>query len=227
MKLHELTEVLNDIAPTRNAESWDNVGLLVGDPGQDVARAMLAIDYTPEVAQEAAADRCDAVIAYHPPIFQPVKRITARGPSDLIHDAIRRGVAIYSPHTALDVADGGTNDVLADVLGLTDRSPLKLAAETKASQYKLVTFVPEDAVARVSEALFAAGAGRIGNYKWCSFRSPGMGTFFGERNEPHGGPKRPAGNGGGGTGRDGRAGCSHRASHPRPAAIASLRGARV
>jgi dinuclear metal center YbgI/SA1388 family protein len=180
MKLQELMDAMEEIAPTRNAESWDNVGLLVGDPDQDVARAMLAIDYTPDVAQEAAADRCDAVIAYHPPIFQPVKRITARGPSDLVHDAIRRGVAIYSPHTALDVADGGTNDVLADVLGLTDRSPLKLAAETKASQYKLVTFVPEDAVARVSEALFAAGAGRIGNYKWCSFRSPGMGTFFGE-----------------------------------------------
>jgi dinuclear metal center YbgI/SA1388 family protein len=140
---------------------------------------MLAIDYTSEVAREAAAQECDAVVAYHPPIFHAVKRITAGGPTGLIHDAIRRGVAIYSPHTALDVADGGTNDVLADVLGLTDRSPLKLAAETKANQYKLVTFVPEPAVARVSEALFAAGAGRIGNYSSCSFRSPGTGTFFG------------------------------------------------
>jgi dinuclear metal center YbgI/SA1388 family protein len=179
MKLEELISAMEVIAPTRNAESWDNVGLLAGDPGQDVSRAMLAIDYTPEVAREAAAGACDAVIAYHPPIFQAVKRITAGGPSDLVYDAIRRGVAIYSPHTALDVADGGTNDVLADVLGLTDRSPLKLAAETKASQYKLVTFVPEPALAAVSEALFAAGAGRIGNYTSCSFRSPGTGTFFG------------------------------------------------
>jgi dinuclear metal center YbgI/SA1388 family protein len=180
MKLEELISAMEVIAPTRNAESWDNVGLLAGDPGQDVARAMLAIDYTPEVAREAAAAACDVVIAYHPPIFQAVKRVTAGGPSDLVYDAIRRGVAIYSPHTALDVAGGGTNDVLADVLGLTDRSPLKLAAETKACQYKLVTFVPEPALAAVSEALFAAGAGRIGNYTACSFRSPGTGTFFGQ-----------------------------------------------
>src|SRR4030095_14240765 len=77
---------------------------------------------------------------YPPPIFAAIKRITAGGPTSLIHDAIRRGVAIYSPHTALDVADGGTNDVLADVLGLDeDRSPLKIA-EAKPSQYKLVVF---------------------------------------------------------------------------------------
>src|SRR4051794_5126839 len=84
MKLQELIDVMEAIAPTRNAERRDNVGLLVGGPDQDVARAMLAMDYTPDVAQEAAAGRCDAVIAYPPPIFQPVKRITARGPSDLV-----------------------------------------------------------------------------------------------------------------------------------------------
>jgi dinuclear metal center YbgI/SA1388 family protein len=88
-------------------------------------------------------------------------------------------VAIYSPHTALDVADGGTNDVLCDLLGLVERSPLKIV-ETKSSQLKLVTFVPESAVDAVSAALFAAGAGHIGNYSQCSFRSSGTGTFFGE-----------------------------------------------
>src|SRR5205807_5439690 len=85
----------------------------------------------------------------------------------------------YSPHTALAMAEGGTNDVLCDVLGLSRRWPLKLA-ETKATQYKLVTFVPENALEAVSRALFAAGAGRIGQYTSCSFRSPGTGTFFGE-----------------------------------------------
>ena len=176
MKLAELVAVLEEIAPTRNAESWDNVGLLVGDPEQAVTRAMLAIDYTPEVACEAAGERCDAVIAYHPPIFEPLKRVTA---GSLIYDAIRRGVAIYSPHTALDVADGGTNDVLADVLALRDRAPLKLT-QPKATRYKLVTFVPEKDVESVSRALFDAGAGRIGNYTSCSFRTVGTGTFFGE-----------------------------------------------
>jgi dinuclear metal center YbgI/SA1388 family protein len=88
-------------------------------------------------------------------------------------------VAIYSPHTALDVADGGTNDVLADAIGLVDRAPLRIA-ETKSPQCKLVTFVPANEIERVSAALFDAGAGRIGNYTSCSFRSAGVGTFRGE-----------------------------------------------
>src|SRR5437868_4097459 len=130
MELKQVIGLLEEIAPTRFAEPWDNVGLLVGDPGQDIARAMLCIDYTAEVACEAAGEKCDLVIAYHPPLFHAVKRVTA--PS-LIFDAIRRGVAIYSPHTALDVAEGGTNDMLADVLGLVDRAPLRVG-EAKATQ---------------------------------------------------------------------------------------------
>src|SRR6476469_9037876 len=109
MLLQELLSVLNDIAPTRNAESWDNVGLLVGDPAQPVSRVLLTIDYTPDVADEARAEGCDAVVAYHPPIFDAIKRVTGES---LVFDAIRRGVAIYSAHTALDVVEGGTNDLL-------------------------------------------------------------------------------------------------------------------
>ena len=180
MRLHDLTDALEAIAPTRYAEPWDNVGLLVGDPKQEVTRAMLAIDYTPEVACEAAGERCDAVVAYHPPIFKPLlSRVTATGDTSLVYDAVRRGVAIYSPHTALDVAEGGTNDVLADAIGLVGRSPLKVS-EGKPTQSKLVTFVPEHALERVSRAIFAAGAGRIGQYSSCSFRTQGTGTFFGE-----------------------------------------------
>ncbi len=179
MNLRDVTEQLEQIAPTRHAESWDNVGLLVGDPAQDVTKAILCIDYTPAVAEEAKAGGCDLVIAYHPPIFKPLTRVTGSGASSLIYDAIRRGVAIYSPHTALDVADGGTNDVLADMLGLVDRRPLKLA-ETKAKLLKLVTFVPHERLDQVSRALFAAGAGWIGNYSHCSFRTEGTGTFRGE-----------------------------------------------
>jgi dinuclear metal center YbgI/SA1388 family protein len=177
MTLQEILTALNDIAPTRNAEAWDNVGLIVGDPAQDVSRAMLCIDYTPDVACEAAGERCDAIVAYHPPIFEPLKRVVA---GTVVFDAIRRGVALYSPHTALDVAEGGTNDVLADALGLKARSPLRLAERTKAASLKLVTFIPEKDVERLSAALFDAGAGHIGKYSACSFRSKGTGTFFGE-----------------------------------------------
>lgn len=178
MRLLDLVCVLDDIAPTRHAEAWDNVGLLVGDPGQNVSKAILTIDYTDTVAEEARRQGCDVVIAYHPPIFSAIKRVTATQQS-LVFDAIRRGVAIYSPHTALDVAEGGTNDLLADALGLIDRAPLKLG-QPQASQYKLVTFVPEEALEKVSRALFDAGAGRIGKYGMCSFRTNGTGTFFGE-----------------------------------------------
>jgi dinuclear metal center YbgI/SA1388 family protein len=176
MRLVELISAMEKIAPTRFAESWDNVGLLIGDPSQEIARGMLTIDYTTAVAREAQAAGCDVIIAYHPPIFVPLKRIDARG---LIHDAMRRGVAIYSPHTALDVAEGGTNDVLCDILELTNRQPLRLAAQGP-REYKLVTFVPAEQLEPVSQALFAAGAGHIGRYSSCSFTSPGTGTFFGE-----------------------------------------------
>ncbi len=176
MKLSQLINALERIAPTRHAESWDNVGLLAGDPQQEIAAAMLTIDYTAEVAEEAKAAECELIIAYHPPIFAPIKRLTAGHP---VFDAIRRGVAIYSPHTAWDVATGGTNDFLADVLGLGDRAALR-KAEGKPTQQKLVTFVPQEHVERVAQALFAAGAGKIGRYSSCSFRSTGIGTFFGE-----------------------------------------------
>jgi dinuclear metal center YbgI/SA1388 family protein len=176
--LGELISVMETIVPPAYAEAWDNVGLLVGDPTQSCKRVLLTIDYTEAVALEARKNRCDAVIAYHPPIFDGLKRVTAERTS-LVFEAIRHGVAIYSPHTALDVAEGGTNDVLADAIGLWQREPLRVM-ETKSSRYKLVVFVPEKDVGKVSDALFAAGAGEIGKYSSCSFRSPGTGTFFGE-----------------------------------------------
>lgn len=176
MTVHDLVQAMESIAPTRYAEPWDNVGLLTGHPADPISKLLLTIDYTPAVAAEAKRLSCDAVVAYHPPIFQGLKRI----PGDsVIHDAIRRRVAIYSPHTAWDVADGGTNDLLASILSLQDVRPLK-PAEPRVTQYKLVTFIPDDHVDRVADALFRAGAGRIGNYSHCSFRSPGAGTFFGQ-----------------------------------------------
>ena len=179
MKLTDLVDAMDKIAPTRYAESWDNVGLLVGDPQQSITRAMLTIDYTPEVAAEVVEQKCDVVIAYHPPIFEALKRLVVGSTGGSMYEAIRRGIAIYSPHTALDVADGGTNELLADVLELRDRVPLKLA-QPKVTQCKLVTFVPADRADQVSRALFDAGAGRIGQYSSCSFQTRGTGTFFGE-----------------------------------------------
>lgn len=183
MQLKEIVAAFESIAPSQYAESWDNVGLLVGDPAREIHRAMFCIDYTPEVACEAAGAECDLIVAYHPPIFSAMKKIVA--PS-AVFDAIARGVAIYSPHTAWDVADGGSNDVLADIIGITpaSRRPLR-RVDAKDTHYKLITFVPKDAAEKLSGALFDAGAGHIGDYSKCSFRSAGTGTFLGDAHKTH------------------------------------------
>ncbi len=175
-RVFDLVAALEELAPTRYAAAWDNVGLLVGDPDAPLSRALLAIDYTPEVAAEAVRLQADAVVAYHPPVFKAQKTLCAGSPA---YDAAAAGIALYSPHTALDAAPGGTNDVLADAVGMKQRSALSPYVPAE-SHHKLVVFVPADALDKVSSALFAAGAGHIGNYSACSFRAPGIGTFFGE-----------------------------------------------
>ncbi|HLK38348.1 MAG TPA: Nif3-like dinuclear metal center hexameric protein [Polyangiaceae bacterium] len=176
MIVSDLVRAMEAIAPTRFAAPWDNVGLLVGDGAAPMARVLLAVDTTSEVLGEAVRERCEAVVSYHPPIFGALKGVVA---GSVAYEAVRRGLAIYSPHTALDVADGGTNDVLADSIGMAPRAPLRLV-EAADARVKLVTFVPADHVEAVSRAVFAAGAGEIGNYSACSYRSTGTGTFFGE-----------------------------------------------
>ena len=121
----DLCRAMDAIAPPRLAEAWDNVGLLVGDRAAPLARALLTIDLTRPVLDEARALGCTAVVAYHPVIFSPLKRVLA---GSMAFALVRDGVAVYSPHTALDVADGGTNDVLADAVGMTARAPLRITA---------------------------------------------------------------------------------------------------
>ncbi|MGO8998721.1 MAG: Nif3-like dinuclear metal center hexameric protein [Polyangiaceae bacterium] len=177
MNVADLARALESIAPLAHAEDWDNVGLLAGDPEAPLTRALLCIDCTHAVVLEAEASRCEAIVSYHPPLLRPVSRVT-RG--SVLYEVVRRGISVYSPHTALDAAPGGTNDVLADAIGMTaDRAPIR-ATLPKDAEYKLVTFVPVASLAKVSDALFEAGAGRIGDYRSCSFRTPGTGTFFGE-----------------------------------------------
>lgn len=176
MRLQTIIDHLERIAPPELAEPWDNVGLLTGDPESDVERALLTIDYTAVVAGEATALGAKLIVAYHPPIFKEIKKVIA--PS-VLYDAIRNGVALYSPHTALDVADGGTNDLLADVLAMTTREPLRRHVRSS-TLFKLVVFVPRDHAQAVSNALFSAGAGEMGRYRNCSFASAGMGTFQGD-----------------------------------------------
>lgn len=176
----ELSKAMAMLAPPAMAQSWDNVGLIAGDPAAPCRRLLLCIDLTPPVLEEVIAAKCDAVIAYHPPIFRPIKRLAADSTETdaIIWRAIRAGIAVYSPHTALDAAPGGANDVLAELCGLREVEPFEYVTSSS-GQHKIVTFVPREHVERVCIAMAAAGAGRIGDYELCSYRLEGQGTFFG------------------------------------------------
>ncbi len=180
----EVAGVMEMVAPVRLAEGWDNVGLLTGDGRWPVKRVMLAMDLTRGVHDEVVARKAEVLIVYHPPIFKAMKTLRVGGgePMDLAVSLLAHKVAVYSPHTALDTAEGGTNDVLAAVIGAKVTGSLTRAAG-KGQYLKLVTFVPEGQVEEVAEAVFAAGAGHIGvkaKYTRCSFRQAGTGTFMGD-----------------------------------------------
>jgi dinuclear metal center YbgI/SA1388 family protein len=186
MKLREMSTMLEEMAPPELAEEWDNVGLLAGDERQHVKRVMLTIDLTAEVLAEAKKNRTDLLLAYHPPIWDAIKKVVAgRGASPLLYEAIRAGISIYAMHTALDSVGGGVNDVLAEIVGIEPAEPLQPPKFETGKVCKLIVFVPEGALEKVSEAMFAAGAGQIGEYRKCSFRCRGTGTFLGsESSQP-------------------------------------------
>ncbi len=173
-----IVEYLEQFAPPDMAAGWDNVGLLLGERGSEVRRIMTCLTLTPASAAEAAQEQVGLVVAHHPILFRGTKRLTSDTPEGrTLLCLARAGVAVYSPHTAFDNTTGGINDLLASRLGLTDLAPLRPQPADR--QYKIVVFVPDSDLNRVADALFAAGAGNIGQYSQCSFRLEGTGTFFG------------------------------------------------
>jgi dinuclear metal center YbgI/SA1388 family protein len=169
---------LEQFAPPALAAEWDNVGLLLGDRQARVKRVMTCLTVTPESAAEAVEAKAQLIVTHHPILFRPVKRLTTgNAEGRVLLSLVRAGVAVYSPHTAFDNTRGGINDAIARRLGLADVVPLRRGDGPR--QCKVVVFVPDKDLARVSDALFGAGAGHIGEYSQCSFRLPGTGTFFG------------------------------------------------
>lgn len=173
-----VVDFLDQFAPRDLAADWDNVGLLLGERSAAVERIMTCLTVTPESAAEAIQSRANLIVTHHPIFFRGFKRLTGDTPEGRMLLALARaGVALYSPHTAFDNTRGGINELLASRLALTDIRPLRRAAEC--GSLKVVVFVPEKDLNRVADALFAAGAGQIGEYRECSFRLAGIGTFFG------------------------------------------------
>jgi dinuclear metal center YbgI/SA1388 family protein len=173
-----IVDFLDHFSPPDLAADWDNVGLLLGDRAAEVRRVMACLTVTPESAAEAVEAGAHLIVAHHPILFRAVKRLTtATVEGRTLLTLIRAGVAVFSPHTAFDNAPGGINDSLARRLGLVEVAPLRQRDGPR--QCKLVVFVSDADLSRVSDALFAAGAGHIGPYSECSFRLAGTGTFFG------------------------------------------------
>ena len=177
----DVCTALEKIAPTGLAQDWDNVGLLAGDLAATVRRILLCIDLTPEVVDEAIRVKVDFILAYHPTIYKPISRlrVPSTGTDEAVFRCIRHGIAIYAAHTALDAAEGGTNDVIASLCGIKETEPLEFVDEPGRNEAKLVVFVPSENVEKVADAMFATGAGHIGDYQQCSYRTGGQGTFFG------------------------------------------------
>jgi dinuclear metal center YbgI/SA1388 family protein len=173
-----VVDFLDQFAPCDRAAHWDNVGLLLGERSAAVERVMTCLTVTPESAAEAIEDRANLIVTHHPIFFRGIKRLTDTTPDGRMLLALARaGIAVYSPHTAFDNTRGGINELLARRLALTEVVPLRPASDR--GPMKVVVFVPEKDLNRVADAMFAAGAGQIGEYRECSFRLAGIGTFFG------------------------------------------------
>ncbi len=176
-RIKEITNFLEDIAPKNYQESYDNSGLIVGDANAAVMGVMICLDSTESVIQEAIDTNCNLVIAHHPIVFSGLKQITGKNYVErVIIKAIKNDIAIYAIHTNLDNVHVGVNRKIGEKLGLEN---LKILRPKKGLLSQLVVFTPKKDTKNVLKALNEAGAGNIGNYKNCSFRTEGTGTFEG------------------------------------------------
>lgn len=177
VKCQVIIDVMEQLAPKYLAEKWDNVGLLLGSPAQVIKKIRVTLDVTQGVVDQAIQDNIDLLITHHPVIFSPVKNIRTDLPQGkLLASLLTHNIAVYAAHTNLDSATGGVNDILAAKFNLQETKPLTTSYREKL--YKLVVFVPKTHEEVVSQAIWEAGAGHIGDYSHCAFGTPGQGTFL-------------------------------------------------
>ena len=180
MKIKEILSVLEAMAPLAYAEDFDNIGLLVGDAEAEATGVLVCHDALETVIEEAVAKKCNLVVCFHPILFSGLKKITGKNYVErAVIKAIKNDVAIYAVHTALDNHPQGVNKIFGDALGLSNT---KILVPKQHFIQKLVTYTIPDNVEQVRNALFDAGAGKIGNYEDCSFNSKGIGTYMGNEN---------------------------------------------
>lgn len=177
MLIHDVIVQLEAIAPPPVQESYDNAGLICGRADWVLTNALITLDCTEVVVDEAIRRKCNLIVTHHPILFHPLKRLTG---DDYVQRtlirALKNDIAIYAIHTNLDNVFAGVNTMICDRLGLVNR---RILSPKKGLLKKLYTFIPTAHVEAVRQAIFTAGAGVIGNYDWCSFNAEGYGTFRG------------------------------------------------
>lgn len=175
MKIKEITSYLESIAPLSYQESYDNSGLIVGNPDDEVSKALISLDCTEQVVDEAIEKGCDIIISHHPIVFKGLKKFNnSNYVSRTVIKAIKNNIALYAIHTNLDNVLGGVSSKIAEKLELEQQAIL---SPKSGLLKKLVVYVPRAQVEEVRQALFDAGAGSIGDYDQCSYNSAGYGTF--------------------------------------------------
>jgi len=177
MKLSQLTTYLESLAPLAYQEDYDNSGLIVGNPDQEIFQALISLDCTEAIVDEAITTNCQVIISHHPIVFKGLKKFNGKTYVErVVEKAIRNNIAIYAIHTNLDNMMNGVNKKICDTLGLVN---CHILAPKHGILKKLVTYVPHSHAEQVRNALFHAGAGQIGNYSETSFNAQGEGTFKG------------------------------------------------
>ena len=180
MKIKDVTNYIEELAPLAYAEDFDNVGLLVGNYQTKVKGVLVTLDTLEETVDEAIAKNCNLIISFHPIIFSGLKKLNGNSYVEkAVLKAIKNDIAIYATHTALDNSNKGVSAKICEVLGLQNT---KVLIPKKGIVKKLTTYIPKDYLEKVRKALFEAKAGNIGNYDHCSFTNIGEGTFKGNEN---------------------------------------------
>ncbi len=177
MTIKDFTNYIEKLAPLSYAESYDNVGLLIGSYSTIVSGVLVTIDTLEETVEEAIAKKCNLIVSFHPIIFDNLKKINGNTYVErVVLKAIKNNIAIYATHTSLDNSKNGVSDKICNILGLTNT---KILISKKGIIKKLTTYVPSESSKKLRDSLFKAGAGNIGNYDNCSFNITGKGTFRG------------------------------------------------
>ncbi|MFC1541905.1 Nif3-like dinuclear metal center hexameric protein [Candidatus Latescibacterota bacterium] len=176
IKICDVVETLERLAPSLLAEKWDNVGLITGSPADEVNSVIITLDVTEETIAFALKKGASLIVSHHPPIFEPLKNLSGNSLSSrVIRRAVSKNIAILASHTNLDQAPDGVSHALAEKLNLTD---IRTLTQGNCELFKFVTFCPPEYTDRIRDASGHAGAGVIGNYSLCSFTSRGTGTYI-------------------------------------------------